>query len=109
MNLIDAIAVANGYKKSAFLQGVVVFRNDGLERPVAFKVDLKSVLKKGTAYANIMVKPADIIYVPKTRLDNVNDLVEKVFTKGIYAVAPFGTHFSLGEKDLGGDRGEQRF
>ena len=105
MNLIDAIAAAQGYKKSAYLKEVVVFRNDGLERPIAFKVDAGSILKNGATYANVWLKPADIIYVPKSRLDNLNDLIEKVFTKGIYAVLPFDTYFSWGEKDLGGDGG----
>jgi len=90
VNLLDAITMAHGHKKSACLSDVIVFRNDGLAKPVVFKIDLESALKHGTTYyAGLTVKPADIIYIPKTKLDNFNDIVEKVFTKGIYAIVPF--------------------
>ena len=109
MNLLDALAVAEVDTKRAHLEDVVVFRNDGLERPIAFKVDLRGALAQGIAAANLQIKPADIIYVPKTKLDNLNDLIEKVFTKGIYSMVPFSTYFSFGEKDLGGDGGTRRY
>ncbi|HOV88086.1 MAG TPA: polysaccharide biosynthesis/export family protein [Syntrophobacteraceae bacterium] len=95
ISLLDALALANGHKKSARLSDVVVFRNDGLERPIAFKVDLEAALKQGATHVNLPVKPADIIYVPKTRLDEFNDLVEKVFTRGLYAIAPFQSNFTV--------------
>lgn len=95
VNLVDAIAMANGHKKSAFLREVVVFRNDGLERPIAFKVDLETVLEKGISHPNLTLRPADIVYVPRGPLDKFNDLVEKIFTKGLYAVFPFQTVFNI--------------
>ena len=73
VNLLDALSLAGGFKKSAFLDEVVIFRNDGLERPVAMKVDLQSVLDNGFAYNNLDLKPADIVYVPKTKIDRFDD------------------------------------
>ena len=64
------------------------------------------MLKKGYTFANIQLKPADIIYVSKTTLDTIDDVIEKVFTKGVWSVMPFNTNFSWGEKDLGGDGGQ---
>jgi polysaccharide biosynthesis/export protein len=95
VNLLDALSLSGGFKKSAFLEEVVIFRNDGLERPVAMKVDLQSVLENGFAYNNLDLKPADIVYVPKTKIDRFDDLVEKIFTKGIYGIFPFQTVFSI--------------
>jgi polysaccharide export outer membrane protein len=92
-SLLDALSMANGFKKTGDLSDVIVFRNDGLERPIAFKVDLKAALKEA-APVNLAVRPADIIYVPKGRIDNFNDLVEKVFTKGLWAIVPFSSSFS---------------
>jgi polysaccharide export outer membrane protein len=102
-NIIDAISMAGGYNRRAYLGNVVVFRNDGLERPVAFKLDIASALRKGDASSNIRIRPADIIYVPKSKLSSANDVIDKVFTKGIYGIMPFSTVFSWGAKDLGGD------
>lgn len=94
-NLIDALALANGHKKSAHLKEVVVFRNDGLERPIAFKVDLDAVLEKGVTHPNLVLRPADIVYVPRGPLDKFNDMVAKIFTKGLYAIFPFQTVFNI--------------
>lgn len=102
-NLLDAIASANGYTTKAYLSDIVVFRNDGLERPIAFKIDLAEALKRGRSFANLQIKAADIIYVPKSKLSSTNDLLEKIFTKGVYTIMPFSTVFSYGVKDLGGD------
>lgn len=88
-NMLNALTLSGGFKKSAELEEVAIFRNEGLERPIAFKVDIRKALKAGVALTNIRLKPGDIIYVSKTRLDEMTDMIEKIFTKGIYAVLPF--------------------
>jgi polysaccharide biosynthesis/export protein len=93
-NVMNALTLAGGFRRSGELEEIAVFRNEGLERPISFKVDLKRALKAGVSLTNIKLKPGDIIYVPKTRLDERNDIIEKVFTRGIWAVVPFST--SLG-------------
>ncbi|MEM3448877.1 MAG: polysaccharide biosynthesis/export family protein, partial [Nitrososphaerota archaeon] len=95
MNLLSAISIANGYKKTANLGDVIVFRNYGLERPIAFKVNLQRALKEGYGFPNVDIYPADIIYVPKSAIDNFNDWMEKVFTKGIYTILPFQSNFTV--------------
>ncbi|MFZ3048000.1 MAG: polysaccharide biosynthesis/export family protein [Desulfatirhabdiaceae bacterium] len=94
-NVLNALTLSGGFKKSGDLEEIAVFRNEGLERPIAFKVDIKTALKTGVALTNIKLKPGDIIYVPKTRLDERNDTIEKIFTKGIYAILPFTTSFGV--------------
>ncbi|MCG6533456.1 MAG: polysaccharide biosynthesis/export family protein [Syntrophales bacterium LBB04] len=94
--VLNALTLAGGFKRSGEIEEIAVFRNEGLERPIAFKVDIKMALKKGIALNNIKLKPGDIIYVPKTRLDERLDILEKVFTKGIYAVLPFTTSLGAG-------------
>ena len=93
-NVLNALTLAGGFKRSGELEEIAVFRNEGLQRPISFKVDIKTALKAGVPLTNIKLKPGDIIYVPKTRLDERNDIIEKVFTRGIWAVVPFST--SLG-------------
>lgn len=93
-NVLNALTLAGGFKRSGELEEIAVFRNEGLERPISFKVDIKTALKAGIPLTNIKLKPGDIVYVPKTRLDERNDIIEKIFTRGIWAVVPFST--SLG-------------
>ena len=88
-NLLNALALSGSFKKSGQIEEIAIFRNEGLERPIAFKVNISRALREGIALANIKLKPGDVVYVPKTRLDEVNDTLEKIFTRGIYAVLPF--------------------
>jgi polysaccharide export outer membrane protein len=90
-NVLNALTLAGGFMRSGELEEIAIFRNEGLERPISFKVDIKTALKAGVSLTNIKLKPGDIIYVPKTRLDERNDIIEKVFTRGIWAVVPFST------------------
>jgi polysaccharide export outer membrane protein len=95
-NVLNALTLAGGFRKSGELQEIAVFRNEGLERPISFKVDLKTALKAGIPLTNVKLKPGDIVYVPKSRLDERNDIIEKIFTKGIWAVLPFSASLSAG-------------
>jgi len=101
--LIDALARAKIDIKRACMSDIVLIRNDGLERPVAYKIDAKKVLSNGFTYSNLPLRPADIIYVPKTKITTANDVIEKIFTLGVWSVMPFTTNFSWGVYDIGGD------
>ena len=92
--VLNALTLSGGFKKSGELEEIAIFRNEGLERPISFKVDIKTALRTGVSLTNIKLKPGDIIYVPKTRIDERNDTIERIFTRGIWAVLPFTT--SLG-------------
>jgi polysaccharide export outer membrane protein len=94
-SVLTALTLAGGFKKSGELEEIAVFRNEGLERPIAFKVDIKTAIMAGNALADIKLKPGDILYVPKTRIDSMNDTIERIFTKGIYSVLPFYSNFSV--------------
>lgn len=92
--LLAVMARAGSMKTTADLGEVLIFRSDGLERPIVIKVDLSQATDKALAATNLTVHPADIIYVPKGTIDNVNDVINKVFTKGLYSVLPFSSSFS---------------
>jgi polysaccharide export outer membrane protein len=95
VNLAQALGQAGGFKETANLSDVLVFRNNGLLKPMAYRVDLQRLLDTGKMYDDLYVQPADIVYVPKGTLDNINDIIAKVFTKGLYAVVPFTSSFSV--------------
>ena len=94
LNLLEALALSGGYLNSADLEQVIVFRNEGLERPIAFKIDLKTALTSGHLHANLWMKPADIVFIPKTGLDSWNDQMAKIWTKGIWTILPFQSSYS---------------
>jgi polysaccharide export outer membrane protein len=95
-NVLQALAQAGGFKPSANLGEVLVFRYSGLERPLVYKIDAQNMLDKGFLYSGIYLAPGDVVYVPKTRLDDINDVIAKVFTRGIWAVVPFQSGAAIG-------------
>jgi polysaccharide biosynthesis/export protein len=103
-NLLDALVEAGGFPPTANLEEIIIFRNYGLERPIAMKVNLAAMFQQNQLQ-NLILRPADIVYVPKTKLGDFNDLVEQIFTRGIYAVVPFTTSagvsatYSLGGRE----------
>lgn len=99
-NLFEALAEAGGFPKTANTEEIVVFRNDGLERPMAIKVNLASMYQQNRLH-KVILRPGDIIYVPKTRIGNFNDWVAQVFTEGIYGILPFEANIA-GSYSLGG-------
>ena len=93
-DILKALAISGGYKKSSELKEVIVFRNEGLERPIVFRVNIQAALKTGVPLTNVKLRPGDIVFVPKNHIDDINDMIERIFTKGIYAVLPFSTNIS---------------
>jgi polysaccharide export outer membrane protein len=100
MSILDGISAAGGLKKTAYTKEIIIFRSDGLERPIALKVDLDPVLTQGMTYADLRLRPADIVFVPKGKIDKFDDLVEKIFTKGLYGVIPFTTTYTIGSTSV---------
>ena len=94
LNLLDALALSGGYTTSANLKEVLIMRNEGLEKPIAFKADVASVLKTGNIHPNLKLKAGDIVFVPKSKLDEFNVLMDKIFTKGIWTILPFTSSYS---------------
>jgi len=94
LNLLDALALSGGYTTGANLKEVLIMRNEGLEKPIAFKADVASVLKTGNIHPNLRLKAGDIVFVPKTKLDEFNVLMDKIFTKGIWTILPFTSSYS---------------
>lgn len=92
--LLQALTQAGGFKPSANLQDVLIFRNNGLTTPVVYRVNLQNMMNSGQLYGDLPLQAADVVYVPKSAIDDLNDLVAKIFTKGIYAIVPFQSNFT---------------
>lgn len=101
--ILDVFAVARGYTTAANLEQVLVFRSNGLKEPVVFMVNVQAMLDQGQLYPELTIQPADMVYVPKTRLDHATDMIAKIFTKGLYSILPFQSSFSVSYEILKGD------
>ena len=85
MTALQAISQAGGLKETARSSEVLVIRRGTGDVPVAFRVDLKQVREGRNLAQDIALAPLDVIYVPRSRIANVNLFVDQYIRK----VLPF--------------------
>ena len=82
VSVVDAISRASGYKeKTAALQSVMVIRGGDKQKPRVLRLNIYDVIKKADFRQNIYLMPNDIVFVPKTFISNLDDFIEKFFSK----------------------------
>jgi polysaccharide export outer membrane protein len=102
--VMQAIAMAGSYNNGAHIAQIVVFRRADDWRLIATTVDLRNAMlgKSPCAPGEIWLSDADLIIVPKSRILWTTNMIELVFTKGLYGVIPFsGTYSYTNFTELG--------
>lgn len=87
---MQAIALAGGWRMGANLRQVVVFRRGPDWRLMATMLDLRGALyaRRPAPADEIWLNDSDIVLVPKTPIKVADELVEQIFTRGVYAAVP---------------------
>lgn len=76
--VLDAISNAGGWKGSAVLNSVMVVRKAFTDAPVAHRLNVYALVKKGDFSQNLPLEPGDIIYVPKSFIANIGSFIENL-------------------------------
>lgn len=93
MHVSQAIAMAGGWNLAAELHEVVLIRYREC-KPEASLLDLHHAIRHDRRprtvdlTADVMLADADVIIVPKDKVQNCDDVIRRVFTDGIYGVIP---------------------
>lgn len=87
---IQAIAMAGRWDPGANLRQVVVFRRGPDWRLMATMLDLRGALyaKRPVPADDIWLNDSDIVLVPKTPIQQADDVIEQYITKGLYSLVP---------------------
>lgn len=97
--VMQSIAMAGGWNVGANTRQIVVFRRGDDWRLMATMLDLRGALygKMPCPADEIWINDADIVVVPKSPILVLDDIINLVFTRGLYGVAPYsvGTSFSF--------------
>ena len=83
LTAMQALVAAGGFKTTASLKSVILIRKGQGGRPVGSRVDLDRVLKHAEFERNVALAPADILFVPRSGIANVNLFVEQFFRNNI--------------------------
>ena len=89
-NVMQAIALAQGWNNGANLRNIIVFRRAEDWRLMATKIDIQGSLygKRPIPTDNIWLRDSDIVLVTKSPLRVVDEAIDLIFTQGIYAAFP---------------------
>jgi len=94
--VMQSVALAGGWNVGANLRQVVVFRRGDDWRLMATMLDLRGALygKKPCPADEIWLNDTDLVVVPKSPILVLDDMINLVFTRGIYGVVPFSANVS---------------
>ncbi len=94
--VMQAIAMAGSWNNGAHLPQIVVFRRADDWRLIATVLDLRAALlgRQPCPEGEIWIGDADLIIVPKSRILRADNIIELVFTKGLYGIFPFSGNVS---------------
>lgn len=87
---ISALAMAGDTKIGANSRQIVVFRRGPDWRMMATMLDLRGALyaRRPVPADNIWLNDSDIILVPKTPIQQVDEIIEQYIVRGAYSVVP---------------------
>jgi protein involved in polysaccharide export with SLBB domain len=96
MTALQAIFQAGGPKDSAELHNVVLLRYQGTKEPKYQTLDLKQDLKAADGHHDLVLRPYDIVFVPKTHIASMNQFVREYITQLVPATLTLGVTYFIG-------------
>jgi len=93
MSVLQAISQAGGMKDSARTSEVVIIRQGENHTPFVAKVNLDKAIDGTDTGQDVVLKPFDIIFVPKSAIANVNVWVDQYVRKNLPIYLSFGYFF----------------
>lgn len=101
MTLLQSIFAARGFMRTAKRNSVIVMRN-GNNSVNLHRIDANKILKEGGR--DFLLRPYDIVFVPKTFIAHANDFVDLYINNIIPRFAHLGFSYGLNKtKYRGGD------
>jgi polysaccharide export outer membrane protein len=83
LTALEAVVAAGGFKTTASLKSVILIRKGPDGRPIGSRVDLKRVLKHAEFQYDVALAPADIVFVPRSVVANLNIFIEQFFRNNL--------------------------
>ena len=77
-DLLGAIALAGSFTYRAEEENTIIIRNYGTQgKPLIMVANLKALFKKGDMSQNIKLEDGDLIYIPSTKIGDINEWIDK--------------------------------
>ncbi|PZW40427.1 protein involved in polysaccharide export with SLBB domain [Humitalea rosea] len=88
--VIEQVLLAGGFEPEARVSQVILIRRNPQNQPMLRTLDLQQQLNTGGLPSDVPLFPGDIIFVPRSRIAEVNLWVDQFITRAV----PFNPSFS---------------
>jgi len=78
LSMMEAIIGADYDKEAGRINSIILVRGS-YDNPIVTRLDLLKMIRQGDRSDNIMVKPGDFIYVPKSLIGNIEKFIDTVY------------------------------
>ena len=102
-NVKAAVVIAGGFRETAKPEGVIVITKGQDNRPIPIRADLKQAVYGQGENADVVLRPYDIVYVPKTWIAEANKFVNQYVERLLLfkgTSVGFGFTYELNDNDL---------
>jgi protein involved in polysaccharide export with SLBB domain len=96
--VLQAVAMAGGFKDTARLDEIIVIRRDENNKPVTIALDALKAMKGIDLSQDIYLQPYDLVLVPKSDIANVDVWVQQYFTGTVGQAAQFLIYYDIFRK-----------
>ena len=95
--VLQGLALAGSWRVGGNLREIVVFRRTDDWRLIATRLNLRDALhgKRPCPADEIWLRDSDVVIVPPSSIQAANNLVELIFTRGIYGVIPLQSSYTF--------------
>lgn len=94
MTILQSIAVAGGLTPTARRNEIIIIRRGADNRPLTMTVNYQEIINGTRPNENILLKPFDIVYVPRSAIADVNLWVDQYIRKNIPVYIGTGLYYS---------------
>lgn len=98
LTALGAVLQAGGFKNTAKTNSVILLRNNGHQVALAYKLNLQDVLTRGKA--NVVLKPFDVVYVPRSKVGRADKFVDQYIRQLIPISLTAGFTYIVGNRRL---------
>jgi protein involved in polysaccharide export with SLBB domain len=95
LTALRAIVRAGGFRNTGASSNVVILRDQQSAEPLFLTLDLEADLK-GAAGHDIVLRPNDIVFVPKTRIAKIGQFVDQYIRQLIPVTLSLGVSYYVG-------------
>lgn len=93
MTVLQSISLAGGLRETARIKEVIVIRRGPDNKPLITEVNIRKVINGTDMSQDITLMPLDIVYVPKSRIANINQWVDQYIRRNI--PISFGVYYGF--------------